>query len=675
MSEHNLTPGVQPNEEKKKAESIRVLLVEDSSRDSELIVYELVRGGFTPDWRRIETEAAMREALEADDWDLVISDYSLPQFNGLAALGVLRSLEKDIPFIIVSGTIGEETAVEVMKAGANDYLMKNNLIRLVPAVSRELAEAKTRHERRQAEEIVQLHNAIVTNMMEGIQLARLDDLKIIYTNPRFDEMFGYRKGELIGKNVGLLNAAGEQSAEGTVERISGSLMESGRWSGELCNLKKDGTIFWTRALVSKLQHPRLGSLSITVQEDITERKRAEEALRSAKEAAEEANRAKSIFLANMSHEIRTPMNSIMGMAHLLSSTSLTEEQQQYLDLMHYSARNLQALIDDILNLSHIESGKVNINETVFDPVELVEKCARLLEPAATKKGLKIRRELSGDVERECLGDPMRLRQVLLELLNNAIKYTSSGEICMRLEKTLQEDRQPFLEISVSDTGPGIPSDKLDAIFESFVQLNMTTTKETSGTGLGLSIVRKLMELMGGSVDVRSEAGRGSVFTCTLPLREVSPEKKETAAVPAETAPIHSPDMGKYPTSILVVDDDAIGRFYISILLKQAGFEVAEAQDGLTALEKLKNGSFDIVLIDLQMPNVDGMETTRRLRLLERETGRPRTFVMALTAYSGDNERNGCRSAGMDDFLSKPFEQFELMNKIEEALIASGKISK
>ncbi|MFH0801658.1 MAG: ATP-binding protein [bacterium] len=538
MTEYNPMPdepgNLKPAGENPKSIPIRVLLVEDSPQDSELVVYELRRGGYEPDWKRVDTEAAMRAALETKTWDLIISDYMMPQFDGLAALGILQARETDIPFIIVSGTIGEETAVEVMKAGANDYLMKNNLTRLAPAVSRELREAEIRRTKQKFEKNYRDSEIKYRTFLDAttdLAYMKNEDFKYILINKANAEIFGRPKEAIVDRTD--FDLMPEQAAE----MCRSSDHEALEQSALVISFEQiDDRMYECRKFPVLLEEGRRGVGAFI--RDITEQKRAEEALRVAKEAAEEASQAKSLFLANMSHEIKTPMNSILGMVNLLSTTHLTDEQRKYLDIMDVSARNLLALLNDILNLSKIESGRMFLNDTVFDPVDLAIKCAGLIEPAAQKKGLLIKTGVMGTFERKCLGDPMWLRQVLLELLGNAVKYTARGEICLCLKRIEQKDGRPFLQISISDTGMGITIDKFEIIFEPFLQLDMTTTKDVSGAGLGLSIAKKIMELMGGNIHVESEPGRGSVFTCLIPFRTSQPadEEKIVPPLPDSTEP-------------------------------------------------------------------------------------------------------------------------------------------
>ena len=391
-----------------------------------------------------------------------------------------------------------------------------------------------------------------------------------------------------------------------------------------------------------------------------------ETLRQAKEAAEAASRAKGEFLANMSHEIRTPMNGILGMAGLALETRSLDEQREYLALVKASGESLLQLINDILDLSKIEAGKLDLESIPFDPRQLVADTMKLIEWRAAQKALALDWHVARDVPAALTGDPMRLRQVLLNLLSNALKFTDSGKIAVRMTvddpssaSARQVDGTVMVRISVSDTGVGIPADKHHTIFENFTQADGSTTRKYGGTGLGLAISARLVGMMGGRIWVESEPGRGSTFQLTVRLVPAAAVPRD---VPAQRA---APDVP--PLSVLLAEDNEVNQLLARRLLEQAGHTVKAVGTGREALDALERGSFDVVLMDIQMPELDGLAATAAIRAAEKSTGRHQTII-AMTAHALKGDRERCIEAGMDGYISKPITAAQLHAVIREAVI-------
>ncbi len=383
-----------------------------------------------------------------------------------------------------------------------------------------------------------------------------------------------------------------------------------------------------------------------------------EQLRRARDAADAANQAKSQFLAVMSHELRTPLNGVLGMAQILMMPDISEQERiDYAETIKHSGLGLQTLLNDILDLSKIEAGRMELQVTDFQPEQLLHECSQLFAEAAGKKGLTITVD-SGPLHFSSYrGDPLRLRQILINLVNNAVKFTEQGGIRLQVSNAAECAGLCF---SVSDSGIGIPPDKQAALFQPFSQVDDSFTRRYGGTGLGLAISRNLLQLMGGEIRLDSEPGRGTCFTFTLPA---APGSTAASRAPAAAPPPPSTAPAQPPAAILLVDDNRINRKVVRTLLEKHGYTVNEAEDGEQALTSLAAGHFSLVLMDCQMPVMDGYDATRALRQREAEAGLPRLPVIALTAAAFENDREQCAAAGMDDFLSKPVVSEQLLAAI------------
>ena len=491
----------------------------------------------------------------------------------------------------------------------------------------------------------------------------LPDCPIVYANPAFFRLTGYGPAEVIGRNCRFLQGPGTDPRH--VHAIRRAIAERRPIDIEIVNFRRDGTRFVNELHISPV-FAADGSLRyfFGIQHDVTARERLARANQRARRAAERASAEKSDFLAFISHEIRTPMNGVMGTVSLLLDTSLDAEQRAYAETARRCGETLLATVNEILDLSRIEARRLTLESVPFDLAQPVTEVLDLLGPAAAEKGLRLSAAIAPSLPARVVGDPQRLRQVLLNLADNAVKFTSAGEVGLRVEPGGEAGRIRF---AVADTGIGIAPEVQKRLFRSFTQGAADTARRFGGSGLGLMICKRLVALMGGRIALESTPGKGSVFTFEIPLAAVADSGRPPATLLPSAAPGPVRAAGGALGRILLAEDGEASQLVAAAMLRKAGYAVDLARDGEEAVAMARTTPYDLILMDVRMPRMDGYAATAAIRAMPGSAGRVPIIAMTAAAMAGDREK--CLAAGMDGHLAKPMDRAALLGAVAAALEA------
>jgi PAS domain S-box-containing protein len=768
--------------------AIRFLLVEDIEVDAELIQREVSKTFPAARFLWVDNRREYLEALQSFAPDVILSDFNLPAFDGMAALAIAREQAPDTPFILVTGALNEETAVECMKAGAWDYILKERIMRLGQAVLAALERGRERQEKSRAIAALEQNEKLFRSQFEQHAAIKLivdpDSGAIVDANKAAADFYGWSREQLKTMRVWDLNVMPPKQTRARMQEaiasksvhfesrhklangelrdvdIFSSRIESGeklflhsiiqditrrKKAEEQLRLTNEHLAYYRHAvdnisdykiavvdqnycyrivsaqymtgynlaesdIVGKTVAELIGNNTfkqyvrpnldkalkgqtvhyvewfeipsegrkylevfyypimsleqatpcvVAIIRDVTEQKNTEKALIQAKEQADAANTAKSEFLANMSHELRTPFNGIMGMMQLLKGTPLDEEQREFVNLAITSSERFTRLLSDILDLSSIEAGKMVICPTQFDLADLLESISGLFAISARQKGIALECSMDDEVPGHVIGDVIRVKQILFNLVGNALKFTEQGAVHVSLAPLAPlKPGEARVLFSVSDTGIGIPEHKFKDLFQPFSQVDGSYTRAHQGAGLGLVIVRRLVALMGGNIDVESKIGQGTTVHVVLPFALPTPNLSESthAALATEEPKKH--------LNILLAEDDPLNQLFMKTMLKKLGHVVTLAQNGKEALDFLEQNDFDCILMDIQMPVMTGVEATSAIRSSPDLGLKKDILIIAVTAHTQPGDRETFLEAGMDDYLGKPVRMQDLQEKLE-----------
>jgi PAS domain S-box-containing protein len=502
--------------------------------------------------------------------------------------------------------------------------------------------------------------------IDGILIADVTTKKFMYANPAICRILGYSEEEFMG--MGLADIHPKESLEQVSAEFEGQA-SGAKINAELPCVRKDGQVISMSINASTVMIDQTKCL-MGIFRDITKRKQIENDLRSAKTQAEAANKTKSQFLANMSHEIRTPMNAIIGFTDLLTDEPLTREQKEMLNFIKNSGQHLLSLINDILDFSKIEAGKLDIESMDCSLGQLLNSIESIMKPKAKEKGIEFEVLENNGLPAQICTDQTRLSQCLVNLTGNAIKFTEQGHVYIKVSLEIT-DNKSNIRFDVEDTGIGIPKDRQDAIFLPFIQADGSTTRLYGGTGLGLTITKQLVELLGGKLTFTSQAGKGSVFSMVIPAgldvtKQPFLDRHNIAGHWEDQS--NKTDKMKFSGKVLVAEDIKTNQMLMKSLLEKMGIEVTMAEDGNQAMQKAFAQEFDLIFVDIQMPNMDGYEAIKALRAEGMATP-----IIALTANVMKGDDKKCIEAGSDGYLAKPIDRYKLTEILGKYLPSENQV--
>lgn len=639
--------------------NISILVIEDNPGDQLLLEANLEETNLPI--AKITMAGTITDAiafLQREEFSLIFLDFFLPDSGGLNSYIQIAKINSKIPVILLSGLLDTELSLKTISLGAQDFLVKGSF-------DSQMLEKAARYsiERKKNIELLKENNerydiiSKATNDIIWDWNLITDKVKWIgqglknYLPFNFDE-------EYIPDNFWTAGLHKDER-KSIIESVQKAIVTGeNSWESDYRFLRTDSTYahIYSRGYILKNEEQKAIRMIGSMQ-DITERKNAEIETEKARIAAEQARKTQEEFLANMSHEIRTPMNGVIGMTDLLTGTELNKVQKEYVETIRESASNLMVIINDILDLTKIVSGKIKIEKSDFNLNELIDNIIKINMFRANEKAILLKSDIDKNIPVFLSGDPGRLNQILINLIGNAIKFTEVGEVNLAIKLLTRDEQNVSLEFIVKDTGIGIEKDMIENIFERFTQVSADSKRKYGGTGLGLTITKQLIELQGGTIQVISERFKGSVFTFYLNFQKsINPQKD------IKNKQVLFPTLRLDDSRILLVDDNFINQKVVVKCLTNQGACVEVANNGKEAIDMLLKKEYHLVIMDLQMPVMDGYEATKIIRteLSKQITNIP---IIAMTASALISDKAKCLSSGMNDYIAKPFQAKDLYEKI------------
>ena len=642
---------------------IRVLVLDDLADNlrlmGELLSCATVEASFAKSGAQ-----ALRIAARAD-FQLAILDLNLPDMNGFEVGQRIHELQPQCALIYCSAYNERSHRDRAFNEGAIDFIEKPFEVsatrqRLATHLERLALRAQIRQE-------IDKLDKMVASIPDAV-ISADPQHRIVTWNVAAERIFGLPAAAALGQALDAFVPEAAAVIDRARQRPYRAAQDAGALLGaspqQTIALHADGQALQVEMNISEWVQDGQTYFTLIVR-DVSERIRLVEELKIAKEEAERASQAKSTFLANMSHEIRTPMNAVLGLTHLALRQATDERGRDYLERIQQSAQHLLGIIDDILDFSKIEADKLSLEHIGFSLAAVMENFSNLIVDKATAKGLKLGIDIAPDVPDALVGDPLRLGQILINYGNNAVKFTERGDIRVRVEVLARGEHDVVLRCAVRDTGIGLSEEHRQRLFQSFHQADPSTSRQYGGTGLGLAIAARLADMMGGQVGVDSRLGEGSTFwfTARFGLDAAVALQPDGPGLPTPGGgeSLGLAAEGGRSLRVLVVDDNEVNLLIAAEMLSHAGVEVHTAEDGAQALHRLQAEPFDLVFMDMQMPVLDGLEATRRIRA---RTDRPRVPILAMTANALPADRERCLQAGMDDVITKPIDPDRLAAAVQ-----------
>ncbi|KAA9346126.1 response regulator [Adhaeribacter soli] len=634
------------------AEPLHILIIDDDDVDRLTLKRSLKNAGLNVRTAVADTAAAGLEKFRQEKFDCIFIDFKLPDLDGLELLQQIREEDALVPVVLITSYGDERVAAEAIKLGASDYISKalltpegvSHSLRSTIRLSQAERLKKSVEEQFQATQ-ERLHT-VVNNTPIVVWEIDENDCFVIMEGKGLEQL-GIKPEDAIGKNMYEVFPDSPSVTDNIRKALNNEVNSA--------TVETQGYCYQTLYQVITDDQGKVTGLS-GISFEITDRVKSERTLQKAKDLAEDSVKIKEQFFANMSHEIRTPMNGIMGLTEVLLKMEMTDEQRTYLDAIRTSSERLLVIINDLLDFSKMEAGKLTLHETGFNLRQLIADTVELLSSQAKDRNNRLKVIIDSEIPEEVVGDQVRLSQILTNLIGNAIKFTENGQIRILADLVNTTEEDVLVEFEVQDTGIGIPEDKLASIFESFTQASNETTRKYGGTGLGLTITRQLVEMQGGKLTVRSRVGEGSTFRFALKFKTASEKASGTREIMQEIDPA---ELGK--VRVLLAEDNEINQMLARKVITDWGFELDVASNGRIAVEMLKEKDYDVVLMDMQMPEMDGYEATVYIR---NEMGPKSNIpIIAFTAHATKMEIGKCMLAGANAYVSKPLKPAELLNEI------------